>query len=138
MFKNVINYLDRAVQSNTGVSSLSLIVVSAGIMSVVILIVISVCMLVEVLATKTVTASLDGYAAIIGAVAGLITSVVLPKAINNYGENKYRIKETEDITPFFNTKAGILINESFKYYFHYHYYCSHKIQVQFVPMVLFL
>lgn len=54
-------------------------------------------MLVEVLATKTVTASLDGYAAIIGAVAGLITSVVLPKAINNYGENKYRIKETEDI-----------------------------------------
>ena len=97
MFKNVINYLDRAVQSNTGVSSLSLIVVSAGIMSVVILIVISVCMLVEVLATKTVTASLDGYAAIIGAVAGLITSVVLPKAINNYGENKYRIKETEDI-----------------------------------------
>ena len=89
MFKNIINYLDKAVQSNTGVSSLSLIVVSAGIMSVVVLIVICICMLVEVFTTFTINASLDGYAAIIGAVAGLITSVVLPKAINNYGEHKY-------------------------------------------------
>lgn len=46
-------------------------------------------MLVEVLTNHTISSSLDGYAAIIGAVAGLITSVGLPKAINNYSENKF-------------------------------------------------
>jgi len=61
-----------------------------GIMSVVILMVICICMLVEVFTTHTITSSLDGYAAIIASVAGLITSVGIPKAMNNYGENKYR------------------------------------------------
>lgn len=90
MIKKIIDYLSKAVKSNTGISSLSLIMVIVGIMSIIILIVVCICMLVEVLTTHTITASLDGYAAIIGAVAGLITSVGLPKAINNYGENKYK------------------------------------------------
>ena len=97
MVKRLINYLDQAVQSNTGVSSLSLIVVAAGVTSVIILIVICICMLVEVFSTRTITSSLDGYAAIIGAVAGLIASVVLPKAINNYGEHKYRNLNAQEI-----------------------------------------
>lgn len=88
--KRIINYLGKAVQSNTGVSSLSLIVVTAGVMSVLILVVVCVCMLIEVITTHTIASSLEGYAAIIGAVAGLIASVIIPKAINNYGENKYR------------------------------------------------
>lgn len=88
--KKFIDYLSKAIKSNTGISSLSLVVVFIGIMSVLILIVVCVCLLVEVLTTHTISASLDGYAAIIGAVAGLITSVGIPKAINNYGENKYR------------------------------------------------
>lgn len=88
--KRIINYLGKAVQSNTGVSSLSLIVVAAGVMSVLILVVVCVCMLIEVITTHTIASSLEGYAAIIGAVAGLIASVIIPKAINNYGENKYR------------------------------------------------
>lgn len=91
--KKIIDYLGRAIQSNTGVSSLSLVVVLSGIMAVIILVVICICMLVEVIATHTIASSLDGYAAIIGAVAGLIASVVLPKAINNYGENKYNNKD---------------------------------------------
>lgn len=90
MVKKFIDYLSKAVRSNTGISSLSLIVVFIGMMSVVILIVVCICLLTEVMTTHTVTASLDGYAAIIGAVAGLITSVGLPKAINNYGENKFK------------------------------------------------
>lgn len=95
MFGGLINYLDKAVRSNTGVSSLSLIVVSAGTISVILLIVVCVCMLIEVISTHTITSSLDGYAAIIGAVAGLIASVIVPKAINNYGENKYKNYEEE-------------------------------------------
>lgn len=47
-------------------------------------------MLIEVIYNHTISTSLEGYAAIIGAIAGLITSVGLPKAINNYSENKFR------------------------------------------------
>lgn len=90
MIKKVINYLSKAVMSNTGVSSLSLSLIAIGIMSVIVLIVICICMLVEVFHTHTIASSLEGYAAIIGSVAGLITSVGLPKAINNYGEHKYK------------------------------------------------
>lgn len=90
VFKKIIDYLSKAVESNTGVSSLSLIVVAVGIMAVITLIVICICLLVEVFTSHTIASSLDGYAAIIASVAGLITSVGIPKAINNYGENKYK------------------------------------------------
>lgn len=98
MFTKIIGYLNKAIRSNTGVSSLSLILVFTGTMSVVMLVVICVCMLIEVITTHTIASSLDGYAAIIGAVAGLLTAVGLPKAINNYGEHKYKdnIVITED------------------------------------------
>lgn len=82
-----------AIKSNTGVSSLSLLMVTIDIMSIIVMIVICVCMLVEVFNNHTIASSLDGYAAIIASVAGLITSAGLPKAINNYGENKYKNKE---------------------------------------------
>lgn len=90
MIKKIIDYLSKAVESNTGISSLSLIVVIVGIMSIVVLLVVCICMLIEVITTHTINSSLDGYAAIIASVAGLITSVGIPKAINNYGENKFK------------------------------------------------
>lgn len=89
MFKRILRCLEKAIKSNTGVSSLSLITVCIGVMSIIILIVICICMLVEIFSAKTIASSLDGYAAIIGAIAGLVASVGIPKAINNYGENKY-------------------------------------------------
>lgn len=87
------DYLDKAIRSNTGVSSLSLIMVAIAFMAIVILMVICFCLIVEVLNAHTISSSLDGYAQIIGAVAALITSVGLPKAINNYGENKFHGKK---------------------------------------------
>ena len=90
IFKKIIDYLDSAVKSNTGVSSLSLIVVAVGIIAVITLVVVCICLLVEVFTSHTIASSLDGYAAIIASIAGLITSVGIPKAINNYGENKYK------------------------------------------------
>ena len=89
-FKNIIGYLDKAIRSNTGVSSLSLIAVAIGIVSIITILVICICMLVEIFTAYTIATSLDGYAAIIGAVAGLITAAGLPKALNNFGENKYK------------------------------------------------
>lgn len=97
MFRSIISYLGKAVRSNTGISSLSLITVVMGIMSVILLIVVCICMLIEVIATNTITASIEGYAAIIGSVAALITAVGLPKAINNYGENKYHSSTPETV-----------------------------------------
>jgi Co/Zn/Cd efflux system component len=88
--KNILTYLHKVIASNTGVSSLSFIMVVVGLISVLLLIVICICMLIEVYYTHTITASLEGYAAMIGAIAGLITSVGLPKALNNYGEHKYK------------------------------------------------
>lgn len=90
MLYKLIAYLSKAIRSNTGISSLSLIMVAIGLMSVILLLVICICLLVEVLTTHTVSSSLDGYAAIIASIAGLITSIGLPKALNNYGENKYK------------------------------------------------
>ena len=95
MFYKTINYLGKAVQSNTGISSLSLAVVIMGVMSIIILIVVCICMLVEIFSSHTIASSIEGYAAVIGSVAGLITAVGIPKAINNYGENKYNHKQEE-------------------------------------------
>lgn len=95
MLKRITDYLYKVVKSNTGYSSVSFIVVLIGIMSVIILVVIAVCMLVEIFTTHTISSALDGYAAIIGAIAGLVASVVVPKAVNNYGENKYRRDDSE-------------------------------------------
>lgn len=92
--KHIITYISQAIRSNTGISSLSLIMVAIGLMSVVVLLVVCICMLIEAITNHTITSSLDGYAAIIASVAGLITAAGLPKAINNYGENKYNSSHT--------------------------------------------
>ena len=92
----ILQYLDRAVKSNTGISSLSLITVGIGVMSVIMLAVICICMLIEVISTHTITTSLDGYAAIIGAIAGLIAAAGMPKALNNYSENRYNNDNNDD------------------------------------------
>ena len=96
MFNKTVSYLGKAVKSNTGVSSLSLLVVVIGIIAVIILLSVVFCMIVEIIVNSTIASSLEGYASIIREIAILLTSVVIPKAINNYGENKYRRKKGED------------------------------------------
>ena len=96
MFKRVFDYLGRAVKSNTGISSLSLIVVAIGVMAVITLIVICICMMVEMIFNHTIVSSLEGYAAIVTAIATLVGAVGIPKAINNYGENKFKAHQSAD------------------------------------------
>lgn len=96
MFNKTVSYLGKAIKSNTGVSSLSLLVVVTGIIAVIILLTVVFCMIVEIIVNSTIASSLEGYASIIREVALLLTSVVIPKAINNYGENKYRRKKDDD------------------------------------------
>lgn len=90
MFKRITNYLDKVVKSHTGVSSMRFIVVLVGIASVLLLLTIGLCWLIEVTCNKTIQSDLTGYATVITAIAGLLASVVIPLAINKYGENKYK------------------------------------------------
>lgn len=94
-FKNTREYLAKAVQRNTGVSSLSWLVVAIGVLAIITVMVVCICMLVEMLVNFTIASSLEGYAAIIGSVATLVAAVGIPKAINNYGENKFRRDNVE-------------------------------------------
>lgn len=93
VFRWITNSLGRVVKSNTGFSTLSWIAVGVGLIAMAILLGILVCMLIEMIANKTIASSLDGYASIIREVAILLTSVCIPKAINNYGENKFKGKD---------------------------------------------
>lgn len=97
-FKKIVDYLGKAVKSNTGISSLSLIVVAIGVMSIITLIVICICMMIEIIVNKTIVSSLDGYAAIITAIAGLIAAVGIPKAINNFSENKFKNTQQSEVS----------------------------------------
>lgn len=90
MFKKIIDYSDKAVKSNTGVSSLSWLVVMVGWLVVLTVLVINICMMVEMVIAHTIVSSIEGYASIITALAGLAAAVGIPKAINNYGENKFK------------------------------------------------
>lgn len=96
-FKNITSYLGKAVQSDTGVSSLSLIIVSISVMATITMIVICVCILFEMFKNYTIASSLEGYAAIISAVATLVAAVGVPKAINNYGESKFRHQHKDEL-----------------------------------------
>ena len=98
-FKRAIDYSDRAVKSNTGISSLSWMVVIVGWLVVITMLTINVCMLVEMFMAHTIASSIEGYAAIFTALAELVAAVGIPKALNNYAESKYwrEPKEEENI-----------------------------------------
>lgn len=90
MFRKVTDYLDKIVKSHTGVSSMRFIVVLVGMASVMLLLILGTCWVVEVAANKTMASDLTGYAAVITAIAGLLASVVVPLTISKHSENKYR------------------------------------------------
>lgn len=92
MLQRVIDYLDKVVKSHTGVSSMRFIVVLVGIASVLMLLTIGLCWLIEIISNKKIESDLIGYATVITAIAGLLASVVIPLAINKYSESKYRDK----------------------------------------------
>lgn len=90
MFKRVTDYLDKVVKSHTGVSSMRFIVVLVGVVSVLLLLTIGICWIVEIIHSKQIQSDLTGYAAVITSIAGLLASVVIPLAVNKYSENKYK------------------------------------------------
>lgn len=94
MFKGITTYLDKIVKSHTGVSSMRFIVVLVGMASVLLLIILGSCWIVEISVNHTMASDLSGYAAIIASIGGLLASVVVPLAVSKYSENKFNKKDT--------------------------------------------
>ena len=107
-FKRAIDYSDKAVKSNTGISSLSWLVVMVGWLIILTILVINVCMMIEMIIAHTIASSIEGYASIITALASLAAAVGIPKAINNYGENKFRGKPPRDEEESNDEYSGII------------------------------
>ena len=89
-FKKVLDYSGNAIKSNTGISSLSWVLVLVGWLTVITMLTINICMLFEMIDSGTIASSIEGYAAVITALAELVAAVGIPKALNNYSENKFR------------------------------------------------
>lgn len=81
-------WFSRLIQSNSGVSSKSFFLVVITIVAVILLLVPAICMLIEVCYNKTISTDLNGMAAYIASVAGLITGAGICKAWSEKYENR--------------------------------------------------
>lgn len=83
-----MNLLGQLIRNNTGVSSKNFFLVSVTIIGLILLLVPAIVLLVEVFNNHTITTSLEGMAAYIGAVAGVFASAGITKAWSEKYEHK--------------------------------------------------
>jgi hypothetical protein len=79
---NIIRFLSNLIRNDTGVSSKSAALVVITIISVLLLIIVGVILIVEISYNHTISTDLNGLAAFVGSIAGLLVSVGLPKAMS--------------------------------------------------------
>lgn len=77
---NILNYLNRLVSNNTGVSSKSFFLVAVTIIGLILLIIPAILLIVEIIYNHTIHTDLNGLAAYIGSVAGVFASAGITKA----------------------------------------------------------
>lgn len=97
-----MNYFQKLVNNNTGVSSKNFFLIIVTLIGCLLLMVPAFSLVFEVIKTSTITTSLDGFAAYIGAVAGLFATAGITKAWSEKYEcqnNKETIIETEEVIP---------------------------------------
>lgn len=75
-----MNYFNKLINNNTGVSSKNFFLVAVTIIGLILLLVPAVILLVEVFTNHTIATNLNGLAAYIGAVASLFATAGLTKA----------------------------------------------------------
>lgn len=83
-----MNFFNKLINSNTGVSSKSFFLVSVTIVGIILLLVPAIILIVEVCCNHTIQTDLNGLATYIGAVAGVFASAGVTKVIGEFGENK--------------------------------------------------
>lgn len=89
-----MNYLNKLIRNNTGVSSKNFFLVAVTIIGCILLTVPAFTLIFEVIIHGTITTSLEGFAAYIGAVAGLFVTVGVTKAWSEKFE--YEKQQDED------------------------------------------
>lgn len=83
-----MNYFNKLVHNNTGVSSKNFFLVNVTIIGLILLLVPIIILLVEVYFNHTIATDLTGLAAYIAAVAGVFTSAGVTKAWSEMYENR--------------------------------------------------
>ena len=83
-----MNYINRLISNNTGVSSKNFFLVAVTLIGLLLLLVPVVILIVEVITNHTIHTDLNGLAAYIGAVAGVFASAGITKAWSEKYEHK--------------------------------------------------
>lgn len=83
-----MNYFNKLINNNTGVSSKNFFLVAVTIIGLILLLVPAIILLVEVFTNHTIATNLTGLAAYIGAVASLFATAGLTKAWSEKYEKK--------------------------------------------------
>ena len=92
-----MNYFQKLINNNTGVSSKNFFLVFVTMMGCLLLLVPAFALTFEVVTNTTISTSLEGFAAYIGAVAGLFATAGITKAWSEKYEHRNTNKDdTED------------------------------------------
>ena len=91
MFKQM-NYFNKLVSNNTGVSSKNFFLVTVTIAGIILLLIPAFVLIVEVIYNHTIKTDLSGMAAYVAAVAGIFASAGVTKAWSE----KYESKKEEE------------------------------------------
>lgn len=88
-----MSYFGKLIRNNSGISSKNFFLVVVTVIGCILLIVPAFTLTFEVIINGTITTSLDGFAAYIGAVAGLFATAGITKAWSEKFECKNRQEE---------------------------------------------
>lgn len=83
-----MNYINRLISNNTGVSSKNFFLVAVTLIGLLLLLVPVVILIIEVITNHTIHTDLNGLAAYIGAVAGVFASAGITKAWSEKYEHR--------------------------------------------------
>lgn len=92
-----MNYFNKLIHNNTGVSSKNFFLVTVTIIGLILLIIPAVILIVETIFNHTIQTDLDGMAAYIGAVAGVFASAGITKAWSERYEERKNEKRRMDV-----------------------------------------
>lgn len=88
-----MNYINKLIHNNTGVSSKNFFLVTVTIIGLVLLFIPAVILIVEIIFNHTIQTDLNGLAAYIGAVAGVFASAGITKAWSERYERHHEKEE---------------------------------------------
>lgn len=92
-----MNYFQKLINNNTGVSSKNFFLIAVTIIGCILLLVPAFTLTFEVITTSTITSSLEGFAAYIGAVASLFATAGITKAWSEKYEQKSKLDKSNKI-----------------------------------------